>query len=304
MHFPDPFGAKQMNTQQFDLQASLNHFLNPECLTLETKDIEAFLGVIDKNVTSMHDFLQALVNTKLWASWCIEPNPYAAMILSVGKEIDRLASVQAEPAFHSKKHMMEVCLMLSYLLMHEDECIRLDSIDPAWVSSPLEKWQLLLAATAHDLGHPGLMNGTPGQLEQHSLDLLRALLIGSAYPSPVVSEVLQVLEPWVMATDHGQYKALLERLSFEPPAHVDCLAMLLVEADLAASVLPKRGQELTNRLVQEWAEPYPEKSIALQNQLGYLSFLASLQFISPHSFRAGLPKILNDSLSQLRSPSP
>jgi len=304
MHFPDPFGAKQMNTQQFDLQASLDHFLNPECLTLETKDIEAFLWVIDKNVASMHDFLQALVQTKLWVSWRIEPNPYAAMILSVGKEIDRLASVQAEPAFHSKKHMMEVCLMLSYLLMHEDECIRLDSIDPAWVSSPLEKWQLLLAATAHDLGHPGLMNGTPGQLEQHSLDLLRALLIDSAYPSPVVSEVLQVLEPWVMATDHGQYKALLDRLSFEPPAHVDCLAMLLVEADLAASVLPNRGRELTNRLVQEWAEPYPEKSIALQNQLGYLSFLASLQFISPHASKTGLPQILNNSLSQLRSPSP
>ena len=107
-----------------------------------------------------------------------------------------------------------------------------------------------------------------------------------------------------MATDHGQYKALLERLSFEPPAHVDCLAMLLVESDLAASVLPNRGQELTNRLVQEWAEPYPEKSIALQNQLGYLSFLASLQFISPHASKTGLPQILNNSLSQLRSPSP
>lgn len=304
MHFPDPFGAKQMNTQQFDLQASLDHFLNPECLTLDTKDVEAFLWVIDKNVSSMHEFLRALVHTELWASWCIEPNPYVSMILSVGKEIDRLASVQTEPAFHSKKHMMEVCLMLSYLLMHEDECIHVDSIDLVWVSSPLEKWQLLLAAATHDLGHPGLMNGAPSQLEQHSLDLLRALLIDSAYPLPVVSEVLQVLEPWVIATDHGQYKALLERLSFEPPAHVDCLAMLLVEADLAASVLPNRGQELTNRLVQEWAEPYPEKSIALQNQLGYLSFLASLQFISPHASKTGLPQILNNSLSQLRSPSP
>jgi hypothetical protein len=273
-------------------------------LILETTDIEVFLGAIDKNVTSMHDFLQALVNTKLWASWCIESNPYASMILSVGKEIDRLASVQAEPAFHSKKHMMEVCLMLSYLLMHENECIQADSMNSVWVSSPLEKWQLLLAAAAHDLGHPGLINDAAGQLEQRSLDLLRDLLVGSAYASPMVSETMKVLEPWVMATDHGQYKALLKRLSIDPPAHVDCLAMLLVESDLAASVLPKRGQELTNRLVQEWAGPYPEKSIALQNQLGYLSFLASLQFISPHSFRVGLPQILNDSLSQLHSPSP
>ncbi len=293
-----------MNTQQFDLQSSIDHFLNAEFLTLETEDIEAFLWAIDKNVSSMHAFLQALTHTKLWARWSIDPNPYLSMILDVGKEIDRLASTHTAPPFHSKKHMMEVCLMLSYLLMHEDECIQAESIDPAWMSSSLERWQLLLAAAAHDLGHPGLINVTPGQIEQHSLDLLRGLLTHSGYPSSVVDGVLKVLDPWVMATDHGQYSALLERLASKPPAHQDCLAMLLVESDLGASVLPLRGRELTSRLVQEWAGPYPEKSIALQNQLGYLSFLASLQFISPHSLRAGMPKILNNSLSLLRSPSP
>ncbi len=293
-----------MNTQQFDLQASIDHFLNAESLALDTKDIEAFLWAIDKNVTSMHAFLQALTHTKLWADWRIDPNPYLSMILAVGQEIDRLALTHNVPSFHSKKHMMEVCLMLSYLLMHEEACIQEGSINPSWMSSSLEKWQLLLAAAAHDLGHPGLINVTPGQLEQHSLDLLRDLLANSGYPLPLVDEILKVLQPWVMATDHGQYSALLERLSFDPPAHVDCLAMLLVESDLAASVLPMRGRELTNRLAQEWAGPYPEKSIALQNQLGYLRFLASLQFMSPHSFRVGLPKILNHSLSQLRSPSP
>lgn len=293
-----------MITQQFDLQASIDHFLNAEFLTLETEGIEEFLWAIDKNVASMHAFLQALTHTKLWARWCIDPNPYPSMILAVGKEIDRLASVNTAPPFHSKKHMMEVCLMLSYLLMHEDECIQADSIDPVWMSSSLERWQLLLAAAAHDLGHPGLINATPGQIEQHSLNLLRDLLTNSGYPTPLVDGILKVLEPWIMATDHGEYHALLERLAFEPPAHVDCLAMLLVESDLVASVLPTIGRELTSRLAQEWSGPYPEKSIALQNQLGYLSFLGSLQFISPHSCRAGLPQILNNSLSQLRSPSP
>ena len=304
MHFLESFGAKQMNTQEFDLQATLDHFLNAESLALDAKDIEACLGVIDTNVTSMHAFLEALTQTKLWARWSIDPNPYLSMILTVGKEIDRLALAHTAPSFHSKKHMMEVCLMLSYLLMHEDECIQAGSIDRAWMSSSLEKWQLMLAAAAHDLGHPGLINATPGEIEQNSLDLLRDLLAHSGHPSLMVDKVLKVLVPWVMATDHGQYKALLERLTFDPPAHVDCLAMLLVESDLVASVLPVRGRELTSRLVQEWAGPYPEKSIALQNQLGYLSFLASLQFISPHSFRAGLPQILNHSLLELRSPSP
>jgi hypothetical protein len=58
---------------------------------------------------------------------------------------------------------------------------------------------------------------------------------------------------------------------------------------------------LTKRLCDEWAEPYPEKSIALRNQVGYLSFLASLQFVSPHSVHAGITAILQQSLSQLRT---
>ena len=80
-----------MNTQQFDLQASIDHFLNAESLAFDTNDIEAFLWAIDKNVTSMHAFLQALTHTKLWADWRIDPNPYLSMILAVGQEIDRLA---------------------------------------------------------------------------------------------------------------------------------------------------------------------------------------------------------------------
>ena len=293
-----------MNIQQSDLLTHLNHFLNADRLRLEAQDIEAVLQVVDENVSSMQTFLDALVNTTLWEHWRIESNPYLPMILAVGAEIDRFASIHTAPAFHSKKHMMEVCLMLSYLLMHEKAHQQPDSINPVWTSSTSEKWQLLLAAAAHDLGHPGLINAIPNELEQRSLDLLRDLMVNSGYAPSLLSEVLGALEPWVLATDHGQYSHLLGRLALEAPAHVDCLAMLLVESDLLASVLPNRGRELTDRLVQEWAEPYPEKSIALRNQLGYLSFLASLRFMSPHSASAGLPRILNNSLLQLRSPSP
>ena len=85
---------------------------------------------------------------------------------------------------------------------------------------------------------------------------------------------------------------------------VICLAMLLVEADLASSVLPIRGKLLTGRLCEEWAKPYPEKSIALRNQVGYLSFLTSLQFVSPQAACAGIPQILNNSLTQIRTQLP
>jgi hypothetical protein len=251
----------------------------------------------------MRDFLQALVNTHLWKGWEIEPNPYKEIIISVGSEIDRLASLRNEPAYHSKKHMMDVCLMLTYLLRQE-EASRDKFFESPWMTTLHERWMLLLAAASHDLGHPGLINDAPYQLEQQSLDLLRDLLIAAQCSPALINEIGDALAPWILATDHAQYSTLLNRLVTQPLDHQDCLAMLLVEADLASSVLPTRGLELTNRLSQEWAVPYPEKSIALRNQVGYLSFLTSLQFVSPQAVCASIPQILNKSLLQLRSQLP
>jgi hypothetical protein len=251
----------------------------------------------------MSDFLQALVNTHPWKGWEINSNPYKEIIISVGSEIDRLATLCNEPAYHSKKHMMDVCLVLTYLLMQEEGGGN-KMVGSPWTTTLQEKWLLLLAAASHDLGHPGLMNDVPYQLEQQSLDLLRDLLTKTQSSPELISEISDALAPWILATDHAQYSALLKRLVNEPLDHQDCLAMLLVEADLASSVLPKRGLELTNRLSQEWAGPYPEKSIALRNQVGYLSFLTSLQFVSPQAVFAGIPQILNKSLLQLRSQLP
>lgn len=198
---------------------------------------------------------------------------------------------------------MDVCLMLTYLLKQE-EVSRDKFIESPWMTTKQEKWLLLLAAASHDLGHPGLINDVPYQLEQQSLDLLRDFLITSQRSPALIKKIGDALTPWILATDHAQYSTLLNRLAAQAQEHQSCLAMLLVEADLASSVLPTRGLELTKRLSQEWAAPYPEKSIALRNQVGYLSFLTSLQFVSPQAVCAGIPQILNKSLSQLRSHLP
>lgn len=292
-----------MKAQQFDLPSYLNTFLDFKKIPPDSQGLEEFLSTIEREVGSMSNFLQALVNTHLWKDWEINPNPYKEIIISVGSEIDRLATLRNEPAYHSKKHMMDVCLMLTYLLMQEEGGGN-KLVGSPWATTLQEKWLLLLAAASHDLGHPGLMNDVPCQLEQQSLDLLRDLLTKAQSSPELISEISDVLAPWILATDHAQYSALLKRLASEPLDHQDCLAMLLVEADLASSVLPKRGLELTNRLSQEWAGPYPEKSIALRNQVGYLSFLTSLQFVSPQAVFAGIPQILNKSLLQLRSQLP
>lgn len=289
-----------MKGLQFDLQSCLNSFLGVDSVVPNTPALEGLLAVIEKEAQSMRDFLEALVNTHLWQAWHIDPNPYKSIIVSVGAEIDRLATLRQEPAFHSKRHMMDVCLMLSNLLGHEVSK-KNKGISQIWETSITEKWQLLLAAAAHDLGHPGLINSAPYEIEQQSLDLLKALLMREGIETSLMKSILDSISPWILATDHGQYQALLERLKMQPPGHTDCLAMLLVEADLASSALPLRGKLLTGRLCEEWAKPYPEKSIALGNQVGYLSFLTSLQFMSPQAASAGIPQILTNSLLQLRS---
>ena len=290
-----------MKEQSFNLLSYLNSFLESHSPVLDAQKLEVLLSTIEKEVHSMHDFLAALVNTQLWKSLQIQANPYPSKILDIGLEIDRIASERIAPAYHSKKHMMDVCLMLSYILMQEEGAQKNVSNNSPWMTSSTEKWQLLLAAAAHDLGHPGLINNTPFEIEQQSLDLLGALFMSIGADPVLAKEILECVEPWILATDHAQYSALLERMSQSDLKHVDCLAMLLVEADLASSVLPVRGRLLTDRLSDEWAKPYPEKSIALRNQVGYLSFLASLQFVSPHSAHAGISSILHNSLSQLRT---
>ena len=290
-----------MKGQLFDLLSYLNSFLESNAPVLDAQRLEVLLSTIEKEVHSMRDFLDALVNTEVWKAWQIQPNLYSSMIVSIGSEIDRIASESEVPAYHSKKHMMDVCLMLSYILMQEEGAQKNVPNNSPWMTSSTEKWQLLLAAAAHDLGHPGLINSTPYEIEQQSLDLLEALFKRIGADPVLAKEILESVEPWILATDHAQYGALLERVSHSDLKHVDCLAMLLVEADLASSVLPLRGKLLTDRLSDEWAKPYPEKSIALRNQVGYLNFLASLQFVSPHSAHAGIATILTNSLSQLRT---
>ena len=290
-----------MKSQSFNLLSYLNQFLDNSSPVLSAEQLEELLSVVEKEVHSMHAFLDALISTHLWKSWQIQANPYQPKILAIGAEIDRISSDHIVPAYHSKKHMMDVCLMLSYILIQEEDIQKNPSKNSPWMTTLTEKWQLLLAAAAHDLGHPGLINSTPYEIEQQSLDLLESLLAKDATEPRIKKEILDSIKPWVLSTDHAQYGALLERVSKPDLKHVDCLAMLLVEADLASSVLPIRGQLLTDRLSDEWAKPYPEKSIALRNQVGYLSFLTSLQFMSPQSAHAGINTILHHSLTQLRT---
>ena len=75
--------------------------------------------------------------------------------------------------------------------------------------------------------------------------------------------------------------------------------MLLIEADLFASILPIKGQMLGVRLAEEWKSANPAKAIAVISKQGRVTFLESLRFVSPHSQVLGAEQIRLSSIRAL-----
>ncbi len=71
----------------------------------------------------------------------------------------------------------------------------------------------------------------------------------------------------------------------------------MVEADLFASTLPKKGVELGNLLSEEISSQDPQLSEFIKSPKGRLGFLNSVQFLSPQSHILGAPQILKEAIS-------
>lgn len=278
-------------------QSTINNFLDTKHTVREFKEVELIQNAVEIHSNNFLDFIDGILKSPLWIQWDFQNNPLKQLALDLAAEIDRLSTLHPEPAFHSRRHFMDVCMMLSYLLMQQERWCDQSQLTSPWYACKEEKWLLLIAAISHDLGHPGLINKKPYELEKGSLDLLDTFLSQSMHLEIGISDVLGQISPWILATDHAYYKALLEKVSKKSRSHVDCMSMLLVEADLASSVLPNHGFTLAQRLAEEWRINYPEKSMALTTHAGYLQFLKSLSFVSPQSIEARIPQALQITLS-------
>ena len=284
-----------------DLKTAIEGLLNPRDQPRSALLLEAALDQVEHASLDFHSFIEVLISTSFWIGQDSGEIPVERLCLELAEEIDRLALKHIEPAYHSRHHFQDVCLMLSYLLLQQQVgAVKPDSASP-WYISGQEAWILLLAAIAHDFSHPGLINQSPYEIEQQSLQGIKDYLATSSVKQDICQQILKSISPLILATDHAFYQNQLNRVSVPNSDHQDCLAMLLIEADLLSSILPKKGIELTYRLSQEWDERYPDKAVALRNEVGYLSFLGSLQFLSPQAIAAKIPQILNDSVLELRS---
>jgi hypothetical protein len=76
--------------------------------------------------------------------------------------------------------------------------------------------------------------------------------------------------------------------------------MLLVEADLLASVLPMRGRILGELLGQEWESNNPKAAAAVASDQGRFKFLEYIRFISPHAIMLKIEAIRYQSIEELK----
>ena len=198
-----------------------------------------------------------------------------------------------EPAYHSRLHIADTIVGLTALLLAQRSFNKLD----------LQK-QLHLEMTAmvamlgHDLLHNGSVNKYPEELERQSIRFLRPFLNEHG----VANRDIKIIDQLILMTDpmsvpkHHQHV----RQSIFDVKNVDCLGLLVQEADILASCVNGSAKVRTMLLAKEWRHQYPTRSSHLLTSEGRLKFLTSFaQFSSPASRIMGIPAMVQKEIKSL-----
>ena len=220
--------------------------------------------------------------------------------LSLAGQIEAQAIVQSqaseEPAYHSRLHLADVLLCMTELLLLS----RSFSDDPNHMQREHEECLGLLVALTHDYGHDGSINRSIGQLEKRSCELLIPLLNEGGISEQDRLRVCQLIlltEPSCISNNHRNIKNKIFNINY-----LECLCVLINEADIMASVLPDTWPERTAALAKEWQSHSPQIAAQLNSHAGRLTILQKAAlFSSPASQALGLNEIKNKEISQLLS---
>ena len=269
-------------------------------------ELEALFSDQSALYPDFSSFLDDLLEIPLWRGLAGQSSPYRTLCIELAQEIDHFADdLTAEPAYHSRKHFQDVCIAMSLLLQQHPASFVQDSGNP-WNLSKDDACLLLLCAIGHDFSHTGAVNQQPFELEKASIAKLKFTLRNSALPVPLLQSVLAAMEPIILSTDPAYFDQLVDRSrqTLFLPSHQNCLSMLMIEADLMASVLPMKGAALAERLAVEWRNTNPEKADFVTSLKGRLAFLRQLRFISPLAKQLGLETIRFVEILRLENAAP
>jgi hypothetical protein len=256
---------------------------------------DEFLDYLDNKAIRFTCFIDALLDTDLWQGLYFENNPYPKLCHDLAICIDALnSSFEFEPAYHSRKHFVDVCTGISALLSQNRGSDEAKQFSP-WTVSKEDSWLLLFAAIGHDYMHRGRINSVDYENELISLNGLQLFLnkysdLSSEFKQNLMLKLHQLILPTCFDFTHLLYEKINNGIAVQ----IDYLAMLLTEADVLASTLPRRGKVLSKRLSLEWQDQNKELSNYVASKEGYEKFLQKIQFLSDQSKKLNVVHFKNN----------
>lgn len=266
--------------------------------------LEEVFSQFEIGCKSFSTFIDGLVKSSVWQSWDYPDNPYRDLCLNLSNEVDDLNDKMiTEPAYHSRRHFQDVCLSLTMLLMQDHTLLSSSHQHVKWHLDLESRWILLFCAIGHDFGHDGSTNHSPFELEKASIQRLDKFLLAQGCLPEFIQGFMRKVESIILSTDPDHYATLCDQLRAIDQNDDPVLSMsgLLVESDLLASILPKRGRQLSMRLGQEWSSSHPTLAKIVSSANGRLTFLNKLTFFSSQAHLLGLCDILTYERSNLKS---
>ena len=262
--------------------------------------MEEIFVIADRVTTDFSKFIELLMNTELWKRLDDPNNVLKDLCKGLSIHIqNHNQSLNWEPNYHSRSHFKDVCIALSLLIQSQAAFTNSPAAHRSLSISAKEAWILLFCAIGHDFGHDGTINTSPFELEKRSISHIKHWLSTTNYPLTEMNGLLGYVEPVVLATDPKNFQTLLTKKINQN--RTDLMALLMVEADLMASVLPVRGALLSRNLAMEWKQNYPDMAKSVNSIEGRISFLERIQFTSPHSHVLNISTIQQTHIHQLKS---
>ena len=263
--------------------------------------MEEIFVIADRATTDFSKFIELLINTELWKSLDYSNNALKDLCKGLSIHVENHnQSLNWEPNYHSRSHFKDVCVALSLLIQSQASIANASAALPALSISSEEAWILLFCAIGHDCGHNGTINTSPFELEKKSISQIHHWLKTTNYPPTEINELMNYVEPIVLATDPKNFQTLLTK-KIDQNHRTDLMALLMVEADLMASILPVRGALLSRNLAMEWNQNYPDMAKLVNSIEGRIGFLERVQFTSPHSQVLNISAIQKTHIRQLKS---
>ena len=292
---------------QSPISEALAKLQNPSQNGLSGKPLDLLetLFKFSRNYTEgFGEFLEELLRSSFWKAQDYTSNPYPTLCLGLASLIDSYCANlgRPEPAYHSRKHFQDVCLALTALLSQPLASHPKPESDDPWAISHENAWVLLFCAIAHDFGHDGSINKAPFELERSSIEKTRTFLSQNSSAPDLIMGLETKVESIILATDPSFLGALLAKFTGSTAnfTRIDCMSMLMVEADLLASILPIHSKLLGKLLGQEWESSNPKAAASVASDQGRLKFLECVRFISPHAIMLKMEDIRNQSIELIK----